>query len=157
MQAAIELADTGGIDSLSMRKELTKTDKQSFEEEKTRRAEQFFVKARDYFKMGDFFNCIRYCEFATSYSDKSAHVFSLLGQALQRNPDYRWQKRAEVALMRAVELEPFNPAHLLTLGHFYRSHGLYAKAKKEFEKTLELMPSHQEAKTCLKELEREKH
>jgi tetratricopeptide (TPR) repeat protein len=145
------------LDSLSMRKELTKTEKQSFEEEKTRRAEQFFGKARDYFKMGDFFNCIRYCEFATSYSDKNAHVFSLLGQALQRNPDYRWQKRAEVALMRAVELEPFNPAHFLTLGHFYRSHGLYAKAKKEFEKTLELMPSHQEAKTCLKELEREKH
>jgi len=145
------------LDSLSMRKELTKTELQSFEEERTRRAEQFFGKARDYFKMGDFFNCIRYCEFATSYSDKNAHVFSLLGQALQRNPDYRWQKRAETALMRAAELEPFNPLHCMTLGHFYRSHGLYAKAKKEFEKTLELMPSHQEARTCLKELEREKH
>ncbi|HEV8699916.1 MAG TPA: DUF4388 domain-containing protein [Candidatus Polarisedimenticolia bacterium] len=145
------------LDSLSMRKELTKTEKQSFEEEKARRAEQFFGKARDYFKMGDFFNCIRYCEFATSYSDKNAQVFSLLGQSLQRNPDYRWQKRAEGALLRAAELEPFNPAHSVTLGHFYRTHGLYAKAKKEFEKTLELMPSHSEARACLKELEKEKH
>ena len=144
------------LDSLAMRKELTKTEKQSFEEERARSAEQFFVKARDYFKIGDFFNCIRYCEFATAYSDKNALVFSLLGQSLQRNPDYRWQKRAEGALLRAAELEPFNPAHLVALGHFYKSHGLYAKAKKEFEKSLELMPSHAEARSSLKELEKER-
>jgi tetratricopeptide (TPR) repeat protein len=144
------------LESLALRKELTKTEKQSFEEEKSRRAEQFFAKARDYFKMGDFFNCIRYCEFATSYSDRNAGVFSLLGQSLQRNPDYRWQKRAESALLRAAELEPFNPSHLVALGHFYRSHGLHAKAKKEYEKTLKLMPTHAEALSSLKELEKEK-
>ena len=119
-------------------------------------AEQFFTKARDYFKMGDFFNCIRYCEFATSYSDKNAAVFGLLGQALQRNPDYRWQKRAESALARAAELEPFNPTHFVALGHFYRSHGLHAKSKREYEKALELVPAHAEALASLKELEREK-
>jgi len=145
------------LDSLSMRKELTKTEKQSFEEERARSAEQFFAKAKDYFKMGDFFNCIRYCEFATSYHDKSAQVFSLLGQALQRNPDYRWQKRAEAALLRAAELEPFNPSHFVSLGHFYKSHGLLAKARKEFEKSLELMPSHAEAKSSLKALDKERH
>ena len=145
------------LETLAMRKEMTKTEKQSLEEEKARMAEQFFTKARDYFKMGDFFNCIRYCEFATSYSDKNAAVFGLLGQALQRNPDYRWQKRAENALARAAELEPFNPTHCIALGHFYRSHGLYAKSKREYEKALELVPAHAEALASLKELEREKH
>src|SRR5207249_2595214 len=112
------------LETLAMRKEMTKTEKQSVEEEKGRMAEQFFTKARDYFKMGDYFNCIRYCEFATSYSDRNAAVFGLLGQALMRNPDYRWQKRAENALLRAAELEPFNPGHFVALGHFYESHGL---------------------------------
>ena len=145
------------LETLAMRKEMTKTERQSLEEEKARMADQFFTKAKDYFKMGDFFNCIRYCEFATSYSDKNAAVFGLLGQALQRNPDYRWQKRAENALTRAAELEPFNPTHFVALGHFYRSHGLHAKSKREYEKALELVPAHAEAVSSLKELEREKH
>jgi tetratricopeptide (TPR) repeat protein len=142
------------LESLALRKELTKTEKQSTEEEKNRMAEQFFSKARDYFKMGDYFNCIRYCEFATSYSDKHALVFGLLGQALMRNPDYRWQKKAESAFQRAAQLEPFNPSHFVALGHFYKSHGLHAKARREYEKTLELVPTHAEAQAALKELEK---
>src|SRR5262249_52042052 len=144
------------LDTLSMRKELTKTEKQSMQEEKTRMADQFFGKARDYFKMGDYFNCIRYCEFATSYSDTNAAVFALLGQALMLNPDYRWQKRAENALQKAAELEAFIPGHFVALGRFYKSHGLLSKARKEFEKALQLVPTHVEAQMALKEIEKAK-
>ncbi len=142
------------LEALSLRKELTKTEKQSVEEERARMSEQFFAKARDYWKMGDFFNCIRYCEFASTYSEKNAGVFSLLGQALARNPDYRWQRRAEQALHRATELEAFNPSHFVTLGDFYRRHNLYAKAKREYERALELVPTHAEAQQGLRELAR---
>jgi tetratricopeptide (TPR) repeat protein len=144
------------LEQLAMRKELTKTEKQSVEEEKTRLAEQFLAKARDYWKMGDYFNCIRYCEFASSHNDKSPAVFSLLGQALSRNPDYRWQKRAEVALQRAAELEPFNPNHFVALGDFYRSHGLAAKARKHYEKAIEILPSQPQALEALRELKNTK-
>jgi tetratricopeptide (TPR) repeat protein len=144
------------LESLSKRKELTKTQAQSVEEERNRMAEQFFAKARDYWKMGDFFNCIRYCEFAAGNSDKSAGVYSLLGQALARNPDYRWQKRAENALVRAAELEPFNPAHNMALGDFYRAHNLHAKARKQYEKAIQILPTHAEAMQALKELDRER-
>jgi len=140
------------LDQLSMRKELTKTERQSVEEEKARLAEQFLGKARDYWKMGDYFNCIRYCEFANGHNDKNPGSFSLLGQALARNPDYRWQKRAESALLRAAELEPFNPGHCVVLGDFYRSHGLIAKARKHYEKALEILPSQPQALQALKEL-----
>ena len=140
------------LEQLSMRKELTKTEKQSVEEERARLSEQFLSKARDYWKMGDYFNCIRYCEFANNNTDKNAAVFSLLGQALMRNPDYRWQKRAETALNRAAELEPFNPSHFVCLGDFYRSHGLIGKARKHYEKALELLPSQPQALQALKEL-----
>jgi len=140
------------LEALSMRKEMSKSDQQSIVEERERLSEQFFSKARDYWKMGDFFNCIRYCEFTTSYSDKNAAVFSLLGQALCRNPDYRWQKRAENALLRAAELEPFSPGHFVALGDFYKGHGLFAKARKHYEKALEILPSHAQARQALSEL-----
>jgi tetratricopeptide (TPR) repeat protein len=140
------------LEALALRKELTKSEKQSVEEERVRLAEQFFSKARDYWKMGDYFNCIRYCEFASSYSDKNAGLFSLMGQALARNPDYRWQRRAETALLKAVELEPFNPTHCVLLGGFYRAHGLNAKARKQYQKAIEIVPAHAEAQQALKEL-----
>ncbi len=140
------------LEQLSMRKELSKTERQSNEEERSRMADQFFSKARDYWKMGDYFNCIRYCEFAGGYNDKLAAVWSLLGQALSRNPDYRWQKRAETALQKAAELEAFNPGHFILLGDFYRTHGLNAKSKKEYEKALALVPNHAQALQALKEL-----
>ncbi|MFQ5878143.1 MAG: tetratricopeptide repeat protein [Acidobacteriota bacterium] len=144
------------LDALSMRKELAKSEKQSVEEERVRMSEQFFAKAREYWKVADYFNCIRYCEFATSYNDKNAAFFSLLGQALIRNPDYRWQKRAEGVLLRAAELEAFNPAHFVALGDFYRAHGLHAKARKNYEKALEILPTHAEAQAALRELAKNK-
>ncbi len=144
------------LEALSMRKELSKSEKQSVEEERIRMAEQFFGKAREYWKVADFFNCIRYCEFAISYNENLAPVFSLLGQALSRNPDYRWQKRAESALLKASEIEAFSPVHFVALGNFYRAHGLHAKAKKHYEKALEILPTHAEAETALTELAKNK-
>ncbi len=140
------------LDQLSMRKELSKTERQSVEEERTRLSEQFLGKARDYWKIGDFFNCIRYCEFAIDHNDKNAAIFGLLGQALSRNPDYRWQKRAENALVRAAELEAFNPTHWVALGDFYRSHGLIGKARKHYEKALQILPSQPQALQALRDL-----
>ncbi len=140
------------LEQLAMRKELTKTEKQSVEEERARLAEQFFLKARDYFKMGDYFNCIRYCEFAAAHNDRNAGLHSLLGQALSRNPDYRWQKRAETALLKAADLEPFNANHFVALGDFYRAHDLIGKARKHYEKALEILPGQPQARQALKEL-----
>jgi tetratricopeptide (TPR) repeat protein len=142
------------VDALTMakRKEMTKTEKQSESDERLRLAEQYFTRARDYWKMGDVYNCIRYCEFAQSQNDADANIQSLLGQALARNPDHRWQRRAEAALVRAGELEPFNPNHCVALGDFYKGHRLVAKARKQYEKAIEILPSHAAAKQALKEL-----
>jgi hypothetical protein len=145
-KAAVEALTVG------KRKEMSKTERQSEADEKLRLADQYLTKARDYWKMGDIYNCIRYCEFAQNHNDADANIQSLLGQALSRNPDHRWQRRAEAALVRAVELEPFNPHHCVLLGDFYRGHRLVAKARKQYEKALELLPSHAQAKQALKEL-----
>ncbi len=140
------------MDTLSKRKELTKTHAQEFLEEQNRRAEQFYLKAREYFKAKDYYNSIQYCEQAIKGNDADARFHSLLGQALLRNPDYRWQKRAEQCLLRAAEIDPWNVEYFILLGNFYRSHNLLRKAKKSFMKAAEVMPSHPEAIRALAEM-----
>lgn len=144
------------FDVIGKRKELSKTERQTVEDERLRLTEQYLTKAREYWKLGDIYNCIRYCEFAEQQNDADAAVQSLLGQATARNPDHRWQRRAEKALERATSLEPFNPVHWVNLGDFYRRHRLYGKARKQYEKALELVPSHLPAQQALKELPKAK-
>jgi tetratricopeptide (TPR) repeat protein len=144
------------LEVMAKRKELSKTERQTVEDERLRLAEQYLTKARDYWKLGDIYSCIRYCEFAESQHDADASVQSLLGLALSRNPDHRWQRRAEKALLRATTLEPFNPAHWVNLGDFYKHHRLFGKARNQYEKALELVPSHPLAQQALKDLPRTK-
>jgi tetratricopeptide (TPR) repeat protein len=144
------------LEIMGKRKELSKTERQTVEDERLRLAEQYLAKAREFWKMGDIYSCIRYCEFAESQHDADAAVQSLLGLATSRNPDHRWQRRAEKALVRATSLEPFNPAHWVNLGDFYRHHRLYGKARKQYEKALELVPSHLPAQQALKDLPKAK-
>jgi tetratricopeptide (TPR) repeat protein len=157
MQSARQAGTHGGsmkldIDTLSMRKELTKTQNQELLEEQIRRAELFFVKAREYFKAKDYHNAIQYCEQALKGNDADARYHFLLGQVLVRNPDYRWQKRAEQSLLKAAEIDPWNVEHFVHLGNFYRAHNLLRKAKKSFLKAVQVMPSHREAQAALSEM-----
>jgi len=155
---ADEQLEQVSIDEVNgVRKELTKSAKQSEVEDRARTAQQFAIKAREYWRLGDTFNCIRYCEFALQQSDSDAATSSLMGQALARNPDYRWQKRAEAALCRATEIDPYDPEHWVMLGQFYLSHGLNSKARKQFDKALELSPTHAKATAALAKLEKPRH
>ncbi len=140
------------METLSKRKELTKTQTQELLEEQVRRAEQFYLKAREYFKARDYHNVIQYCEQALKANETDARYHFLMGQALVRNPDYKWQKRAEQCLLRAAELDPWNAEHFVHLGNFYRAHNLLRKAKKSFLKAAEVMPSHPEARKALSEM-----
>ena len=94
--------------TLSKRKELTKTELQQLLEEKSQRADQFYTKAREHFRSKDFYGAIQYCDQAIKAHEKDSRFHSLLGQALMQNPDYKWQKRAEHSLLRAAELDPSN-------------------------------------------------
>jgi hypothetical protein len=140
------------MDEFAVRKGLNKTRNQADEEERVRLAELYLAKARDYWKLGDVYSCVQYCEFARSHNDGVAAVYALLGLALARNPDHRWQKRAEAALIRATEIEPFNPSLWVGLGDFYRSLKFYSKARRHYEKALKVQPTHVQAQQALKDL-----
>jgi tetratricopeptide (TPR) repeat protein len=134
------------------RKELVKTEAQETEEENQRLAEKYFLKAKEYFKEGDYFNCIQFCRLAVKFNPAEAPFFALMGDALLRNPDRRWQRLAEESYLKAVEIDPWNAEYLVSLGVLYKAQGLGHRARRQFEKALEILPHHARAREELRTL-----
>jgi tetratricopeptide (TPR) repeat protein len=134
------------------RKELVKSETQASLDQNQKLAEQYFIKAKDYFNEKDFFNCIQFCKLAIRYNQQEAPFFSLMGDALQHNPDHRWQKMAEESYQKAVDMDPWNADYLVALGRLYTSQGLDQRARKVIERALEILPHHVQAQEALKVL-----
>ena len=74
--------------------------------------------------------------------------------AQSRIPSLR--KKAERSFLKAIELEPWNPEALIGLGLLYKKEGLMARAKKQFEKAVEVDPEHAVARQELKAMQQGK-
>jgi tetratricopeptide (TPR) repeat protein len=146
--------DERAIDSgdFEKRKELVKSAAQATADENQRQAEKHFLKAKEYFKEADFFNCIQFCKLAVKYNSKEAPFFSLMGDALLKNPDSRWQRLAEESYRKALEIDPWNAEYLIALGRLYKQQGLKQRAKRHFEMALEILPKHVQAQEELRSL-----
>lgn len=152
--AGREEAEVTGIDTrnLQVRREMVKTKAQATVEQNERLAETYYQKAREYFHDKDFHNCITFCRLSLKFHEAASHVYALMGEALSRNPNSRWQRMAEEALQKACDLDPWNAEHHVALGQFYVSQGLAIRAKRQFEKALEILPTHQVAAAAMKGL-----
>jgi tetratricopeptide (TPR) repeat protein len=60
-----------------------------------------------------------------------------------------YRKEAEQNFIRATRLEPWNAEALVGLGVLYKKEGMHIKAKKQFERALQIDSDH---KIALKEL-----
>ena len=138
------------MDSLLLRREVTKTDVAATLDEQERLAESYYQKAKKYFSMGDYYNCIQYCQQAIRQSDQTARFHFLLAESQARNPDRRWQKMAEQSYLTAIKLDPWNADFLVVLGQFYRKQGFAVRARRQFEKALSVQPTHERAREELK-------
>jgi tetratricopeptide (TPR) repeat protein len=139
--------DSSGVTTLSeddlyKRREFSKTQAQAAQEQNSKLAENYHVKAREHFREGDYYNCIQFCRLSIKFNTESAASYQLMADALARNPDRRWQRQAEEAYVKATELDPFNVEYFVALGMFYKERGLDIRARKMFEKALEILPSH---------------
>ena len=134
------------------RKELVKTEVQATQQEKEREAEQHFLKAKDYYKQSDYYNCIQFCKLAVKENPHEAPFFGLMGDALLHNPDKKWQRLAEESYRKALEIDPWNADYLVCLGRLYRKQGLTTRARRHFEMALEILPAHNQAQQELAEL-----
>ena len=64
-------------------------------------------------------------------------------------------KEAEEALLKAIELEPKNSDHYVTLGQFYIKGKMKIRAKKAFEQALRIDPINRQARKELESLTKE--
>lgn len=132
-----------------MRREMIKSQAQQAEEQNTKLAETYYVKAREYYHEKDYHNCIQFCRLSIRFASESAPVYLLMANALSKNPNPKWQRMAEEGFIKACQLDPWNPESRVALGEFYEANNLLHRARKQFEKALEILPSHAGAQEAL--------
>jgi len=137
-------------ESLTRRKEMVKTEAQAAQEQTAKLGEKYYQKAREYAAEKDFHNCIQFCRLAIKFKGEAPEVYALMADALSKNPNTKWQKMAEEAFAKACELDPWNAEYQVAMGAFYQNQGLGIRARKHFEKALEIVPAHPAAKAALK-------
>ncbi|HZI94003.1 MAG TPA: DUF4388 domain-containing protein [Patescibacteria group bacterium] len=137
-------------DELSLRREMVKTEAQATQEQNIKLADRYYQKAREYLHEKDYHNCIQFCRLAIKFNTQSAPFHALMAEALAKNPNTKWQKMAEDAYQTACDLDPWNAEYRVALGVFYQNQGLGIRARKQFEKALEILPTHAVAKAALK-------
>jgi hypothetical protein len=139
-------------DDLLVRVEMDKTKTKMAMEANSKQAELHFSKARKAMREGDFHSAIQYCKLAITYHEGDARYYYLLAECQALNPASRWQRMAEKNYINATERDPWKPEYWVTLGQFYKKRGLALRAKKQFEKALEIAPSHEPAQEELADL-----
>ena len=141
-----------GVGNLLVRVELDRTETRKEIDEHDRVAEGHYAKARKYMREGDYYNGIQYAKLAISYRPEDARFYFVLGECQSKNPDPRWQRMAEQSYLKAAELDPWNVEYPLSLGRLYKRRGLALRARKQFQRVLELAPSHEAAMQELRSL-----
>jgi len=148
-EATVAEFDTEGLER---RREMVKSEAQETQEQNTRLAEKYEQKAREYFNEKDYHNCIQFCRLAVSFGGETGSVMMLMAEALEKNPHTKWQRMAEDCYVKACELEPYNAEYLVSLGLFYQRHGFDHRARRQFEKALEILPGHDAARDAMSRL-----
>lgn len=110
-------------------------------------AEKRFRQGKTLFNQGRFDEALVFLEQSVRLSQDKASYFMLLAMTQAKLQIYR--KEAEQNFIRATRLEPWNAEALVGLGVLYKKEGMHIKAKKQFERALQIDSDH---KIALKEL-----
>lgn len=103
-------------------------------------ADKRFRQGKTLFDQARYEEALVFLEQAVRLSQDQAKYFLLLGMTQAKLPIYR--KEAERSFIRATKLEPWNAEALAALGLLYKREGLHVKAKKQFERALQIDPDH---------------
>lgn len=110
-----------------------------------------FRQAKTLFNAGRFEEAAFLLEEAIRLQDAKGDYYLLLAMAEARVPAL--SKKAEHDYLKAIELESWNAEPHVGLGVLYKNAGLATRARKEFERALELEPEHRLAKKELSDLD----
>ncbi len=118
------------------------------ERDRSKNAEIRFRQGKTLFNQGRFEEAISLIEEATRLKDDKGDFYLLLALAQSRVPAL--SKKAEKNFFKSTELESWNPEGYVGLGLLYKKEGLLARAKKQFERALEIDPEHKTARQELR-------
>jgi len=111
-------------------------------------AEKRFRQGKTLFNQGRYEEALIFLEQSVRLSQDKASNFMLLAMTQAKLDIYR--KEAEKNFIRATRLEPWNAEAFVGLGVLYKREGLHIKAKKQFERALQIDPDHKIAKRELR-------
>jgi curved DNA-binding protein CbpA len=107
-------------------------------------AEKRFRQGKFLFNQARYEEALVFLEQAVRLYREKASYFLLLAMTQAKLHVYR--KEAEKNFIRALKLEPWNAEVYAALGLLYKKEGLLIKAKKQFEKALQIDPDHRIAR-----------
>jgi len=110
------------------------------EQDFSKKADVKFRQAKTLFNEGRYEDALILLEEAIKLKRNRGRYFLLLALTESKIPSFRW--KAEKDFLEAIELEPWNSEGYVGLGKYYKQEGLSVKAKKQFEKALEIDPDH---------------
>ena len=113
-------------------------------------AEKRFRQGKTLFNQGRYDEAHVFLEQSVRLAQDKAKYFILLALTQAKLPIYR--KEAENNFIKDTRLEPWNAEAMVGLGVLYKKEGMHIKAKKQFERALQIDPDH---KIALKELKGE--
>jgi Flp pilus assembly protein TadD len=88
------------------------------------------------FRTGNYWGAAEVFRWLTRLDPKSPRAWQMLSRSLSHIPGRL--KDAETALLEAIRLDPFNADYYTDLGHIYLKAGLKKRAKRQFEKALNI-------------------
>ena len=110
-------------------------------------AEYYYLQGRARFDQREYFGAVNLFREAVKRDPNQAHYHYHLGNALVRNQ--RTRRDGEHHLLKAAELDPFNPHIRVKLGLLYKEAKMAKKAEHFFREAVRLDPANRAA---LKEL-----
>jgi len=111
-------------------------------------AEKRFRQGKTLFNQERYEEALVFLEQSVRLSQDKARYFILLAMTQAKIHIYR--KEAEKNFIRATKLEPWNAEAFVGLGILYKREGLRIKAKKQFERALQIDPDHKIAQKELR-------
>ncbi len=114
-------------------------------------ADTRFRQGKTLYSQARYEEAIQYLEEAVRMNDNKGDYFLLL--ALSQAKVRGYSKKAEKNFLRAIELEPWNPEGIVGLGILYKKEGMTTRARRQFERALEIEANHQAAKSELESMD----
>jgi len=117
---------------------------------KAKTAKTYFIRGVDEYRRGNFWGAADLFQKATRIEPEKARHWAHLSLSLSRIP--RRAKDAESAILKAIEIEPYNVEYYIHLARFYLNMGLRKRARTQFKKALKIDPDNMIIKEELKRL-----